>query len=176
MAKDLEALRVLIVEDKQHMRQLLRALLSAAGVRDIFEVPDGEAGLLFLRDRLCDLVLLDLGMAPMDGLEFTRRVRGDKKRNWSVPIIVISGYTERARVEAARDAGATEFLAKPITAQNLFARIEQVLHCPRRFVRTKAYTGPDRRRNRLSAYGGPLRRHDDFNDLALVSAKSVPES
>jgi two-component system, chemotaxis family, chemotaxis protein CheY len=176
MAKDLETLRVLIVEDKQHMRQLLRALLSSAGVRDIYEVPDGEAGLAFLKDRRCDLILLDLGMAPMDGLEFTRRVRTDRKFNWAVPIIVISGYTERERVEAARDAGATEFLAKPITAQNLFARIGQILESPRRFVRTKGYNGPDRRRKSRTVYGGPLRRRDDFDDLEMVSSKAKTDT
>ena len=62
-------------------------------------------------------------MKPMDGLEFTRRVRNDEHSpNPFVPIIMITGHTEKYRVEAARDAGVTEFLAKPITAQNLFIR------------------------------------------------------
>ena len=52
-----------------------------------------------------------------------------------VPIIMITGHTEKHRVEAARDAGVTEFLAKPITAANLFARIAEIVERPRAFVR-----------------------------------------
>src|SRR6185437_2756567 len=163
-----EHLKVLIVEDNQHMRALLRSLLNAIGIRDVAEASNGASALDALRERKCDLILSDLAMQPMDGLEFTRKVRsGNQSPNPFVPIIMITGHTEKHRVEAARDAGITEFLAKPITAQMLFSRIAEIIERPRAFVRCESYFGPDRRRKTIESYAGPWRRHDDFQDVQL---------
>ena len=163
-----EALRVLIVEDNQYMRLLLRSLLNSAGIHDIHEAGNGEIALELLREKKCDLVLSDLAMKPMSGLEFTREVRlSEHSINPFLPIIMISGHTEKHRVEAARDAGVTEFLAKPITPQSLFSRIAEIVERPRPFVRCDSYFGPDRRRKTLETYAGPWRRHDDFQDLQI---------
>jgi two-component system chemotaxis response regulator CheY len=158
-----ESLRVLIVEDNQHMRSLLRMLLNAVGIREIYEAGNGASGLEVLRERKCDLILADLAMTPMDGLELTRAIRtAERGINPFMPVIMISGHTEKYRVEAARDAGVTEFLAKPITAQSLYARIAEIVERPRAFVRGDSYTGPDRRRKSADNYAGPWRRHDDY--------------
>jgi CheY-like chemotaxis protein len=158
-----ENLKALIVEDNAHMRSLLRALLNALGVKDVSEASNGRMAIELLRERKSDLVLTDLAMKPMDGLEFTRYVRNsDHSPNPFVPIIMISGHTEKYRVEAARDAGVTEFLAKPITAHNLFARIAEIVERPRAFVRCDGYFGPDRRRHQNDDYAGPWRRKDDY--------------
>lgn len=158
-----ETLKALIVEDNAHMRTLLRALLNSAGIKQIVEAANGQSALIQLREQKSDLVLTDLAMKPMDGLEFTRRVRNDEHSpNAFVPIIMITGHTEKYRVEAARDAGVTEFLAKPITAHNLFTRIAEIVERPRAFVRCDNYFGPDRRRHGLDDYAGPWRRQDDF--------------
>ncbi len=169
MAAGLESLKALVVEDNTHMRSLLRALLNALGIRDVCEAIHGQAGLDALRDRKIDLVLTDLAMSPMDGLELTRRLRNDDNSpNPFVPIIMITGHTERYRVEAARDAGVTEFLAKPVTAHNLFARITEILEKPRAFVRCDGYFGPDRRRHQeFEHYTGPWRRADDLQDAGV---------
>jgi two-component system, chemotaxis family, chemotaxis protein CheY len=161
-----EHLKVLIVEDNQHMRTLLRTLLNSLGVRDTLEAANGAAALELMRDRRCDLILADLAMKPMDGLEFSREVRTSKNSpNPFVPIIMVTGHTERHHVQAARDAGITEFMAKPVTAKNLFARIAEIIERPRPFVRCEGYFGPDRRRKNLENYAGPWRRHDDFQDV-----------
>jgi len=166
MAAGLESLKALVVEDNTHMRSLLRALLNALGIKDICEAIHGHAAMEALRERKIDLVLTDLAMNPMDGLELTRHVRNDENSpNPFVPIIMITGHTERYRVEAARDAGVTEFLAKPITAHNLFARITEILERPRAFVRCDGYFGPDRRRHDVDSYGGPWRRADDLQEV-----------
>jgi CheY-like chemotaxis protein len=163
-----ENLKALIVEDNQHMRVLLRSLLNSIGIRDVCEAGDGGGAIHLLHDRKCDLVLSDLAMAPMDGIEFTRRLRnGDESPNPFVPIIMISGHTEKARVETARDAGVTEFLAKPITPFNLYSRIAEIVERPRAFVRCESYFGPDRRRKALDTYTGPWRRHDDMKDFGV---------
>ena len=80
---------------------------------------------------------------------------------------MITGHTEKHRVEAARDAGVTEFLAKPITAANLFARIAEIVERPRAFVRSDSYFGPDRRRHQQDDYAGPWRRAEDFQDVSV---------
>jgi CheY-like chemotaxis protein len=163
-----ENLRVLIVEDNQHMRLLLHSLLNSVGIRDVVEANGGGSALKLMREKKCDLVLSDLAMKPMDGLEFSRIVRtSEKSPDPFVPIIMITGHTERHRVEAARDAGVTEFLAKPITAHSLFSRLAEVMERPRAFVRCEGYFGPDRRRKTPESYAGPWRRHDDFQDLQV---------
>ena len=166
MAAGLESLKALIVEDNTHMRSLLRALLNSIGVKDIAEASHGQTAIELLRERKSDLVLSDLAMKPMDGLEFTRYVRNhEQSPNPFVPIIMISGHTEKYRVEAARDAGVTEFLAKPITAHTLFSRIAEIVERPRAFVRCDSYFGPDRRRRAVEDYTGPHRRKEDMQEV-----------
>jgi len=168
-------LKALVVEDNTHMRALLRSLLHALGMKQVYECADGATAYNELRERKPDFVLTDLSMAPVDGIEFTRMVRtGQDSPNPYVPIIMITGHTERPRVMAARDAGVTEFLAKPITVQNLLLRIAEIVDRPRAFVRCENYFGPDRRRRRDENYTGPWRRQDDFkDDLAIADDLEV---
>jgi CheY-like chemotaxis protein len=161
-----ENLKALIVEDNGHMRSLLRALLNSIGITEIAEAAHGHTAIAILREKKPGLVLSDMAMKPMDGIEFTRHVRNDElSPNPFVPIIMISGHTEKQRVMAARDAGVTEFLAKPITAHQLFARITEVMERPRAFVRCGNYFGPDRRRRQIEDYVGPWRRREDLLDV-----------
>jgi CheY-like chemotaxis protein len=164
-----EGLKALIVEDNMHMRALLRALLNSIGITEITEAVNGQAAIELLHTHSPDLVLTDLAMAPVDGLEFTRHIRNhEHSPNPFVPIIMVSGYTERHRVEAARDAGVTEFLAKPVNAHNLFSRIAEIVERPRAFVRCDTYFGPDRRRHQLENYAGPRRRAEDFQQVDIA--------
>ena len=162
-------LKALVVEDNEHMRALLRSLLHALGMKQVYECTDGAMAYDELRERKPDFVLTDLSMKPVDGIEFTRMVRHEPDSpNPYLPIIMVTGHTERLRVEAARDAGVTEFLAKPITVQSLLSRIAEIVDRPRPFVRCESYFGPDRRRRRDESYAGPWRRQGDFrDDLAL---------
>ena len=164
-AESYEHLRALIVEDNAHMRTLLRSLLHALGIKNVREAQDGTSGYNEIRFCDPDLVLTDLSMSPMDGIAFTRQVRtAEDSPNPYVPIIMLTGHTERQRVEAARDAGVTEFLAKPLTIQNLMSRLAEIVERPRPFVRCDGYFGPDRRRRRKPNYSGPWRRMDDVRD------------
>jgi len=157
-----EYLRALIVEDNAHMRALLRSLLSALGIGEICEAADGEQAFACLNQIKPDLVLTDLSMEPVDGIAFTQRIRNaPESPNPYLPVIMITGHTERELVLAARDAGVTEFLAKPITMQNLFLRIAETVDRPRPFVRCAGYFGPDRRRHDDAFHPGPWRRQAD---------------
>jgi CheY-like chemotaxis protein len=170
----LDYLKVLLVEDNEHMRSLLRDLLGTLGIKDAFEAADGNEAFRLLRDKRPDLILTDLAMKPVDGIAFTRRVRtSPDSPNVYVPILMLTGHTERLRVESARDAGVTEFLAKPVTPQGLFLRLSEIIERPRAFVRSETYFGPDRRRRRDDPnYCGPFRRESDrVGDVVLVETE-----
>jgi two-component system, chemotaxis family, chemotaxis protein CheY len=77
----------------------------------------------------------------------------------------MTGHSEKKRVINARDAGITEFLAKPISAKGLYQRVLNVVANPRPFIRTKSYFGPDRRRNTTVSYAGPERRKGGKADI-----------
>jgi CheY-like chemotaxis protein len=145
------------------MRTLMRSLLNSLGVTQTAEAQDGGQGFAIMNEFKPDIVITDLTMQPVDGIELTRMIRTRKDSfNQFVPIIMVTGHTERSRVEAARDAGVTEFIAKPITVQNLTGRISQIVERPRPFIRSGAYVGPDRRRrNRTDEDDIPSRRFDD---------------
>ena len=158
MGKDgFEQLRVLVVDDNRHMRSLLRALLLSIGVRQVFDASDGEQGLAVLAAEDPQLVITDYSMKPMNGSEFTRAVRKREGLPGMVPIVMVSGHSERRYVEDARDAGVNEFLCKPVTIRDLETRLTNIFEHPRPFVRTRGYIGPDRRR-RHAGYTGPERR------------------
>jgi two-component system, chemotaxis family, chemotaxis protein CheY len=151
--------KALIVEDNHHMRVLLRSLLNTLGITHIYEASDGAEAFALLRDRQPDLVLTDLTMHPIDGISFVRELRqSPHSPNPYIPVVMVTGHTERRRVETARDAGVTEFLAKPISAKALYQRILNIVINPRPFIKSKSYFGPDRRRNTAASYAGAERR------------------
>ena len=169
----LNALQVLLVDDNQHMRAITSAILQSAGVRKIREVGDGGAGLDALKEQAFDVAIVDFNMFPLDGVEFTRLVRNSADSpNPYLPIIMMTGHSEKNRVMEARDAGVTEFVVKPITAKAIFDRLNAVIFKPRPFVKTDGYFGPDRRRTDARGFKGPYRRATDA-DRAQASGDSA---
>jgi two-component system KDP operon response regulator KdpE len=109
---------VLLVEDEPQMRRFLRAALTGHGYR-LVEAETGAKGLADAATRNPEVVLLDLGLPDIDGIEFTRRLR-----EWSrMPIIVISARGQEKDKVAALDAGADDYLTKPFGVEELLARI-----------------------------------------------------
>jgi two-component system chemotaxis response regulator CheY len=124
-------------------------------------------------------VLTDWAMPIFDGLELTQMIRQPgANANPYAPIIMLTGHSEKMRVVAARDAGVTEFLAKPISAKSLYQRILNVVANPRPFIKTRSYFGPDRRRIVNPNYVGPERRKggkaDVINQQPLLDKAKVP--
>jgi CheY-like chemotaxis protein len=159
---DLSRLRALVAEDNEHMRVLLRALLAAVEIRNIRDFRNGEEALAAMRTFEPDFVITDLSMAKMDGIAFTRAVRARPARKLNtVPILMITGHTQKNRIEAARDAGINELLVKPVAPAALYQRIDEIILRPRAFVRSPSYYGPDRRRQAKPDYRGPWRRESD---------------
>ena len=158
----LNDIHVLVVDDNKQMRFLLRSLLRAAGVGRISEAAHAARAFETMAQTPIDLLLVDWKMQPVYGLAFTRKVRlAANSPNPYVTILMLTAHTEASRVAAARDAGVTGFLKKPISAQLLFDRIGSALTNPRVFVRTQDFFGPDRRFGAMPGYAGPLRREAD---------------
>lgn len=156
MSFSFESLRFLLVDDNQHMRAIAAAILRSAGARFLREANDGAEAINALRTWPADIVIADFKMAPMDGVEFVRKVR--QGRDPYLPVIMMTGFSDRNRVFEARDAGVTEILVKPITARALLERVEWVVLNPRPFIRTETYFGPCRRRRDGGDYEGEDRR------------------
>ena len=157
-----DLLKILLVDDNHYMRVLLAEILRAIGVNYIYEANDGAEGLQMMRDHPIDVVMTDLSMQPLDGIDFVRLLRNSPDSpNQLAPVIMITGHSTFARVNEARDAGVSEFLTKPLTARGVIERLHQAVEFPRGFVRTDDYFGPDRRRRNDPAYRGPLRRSGD---------------
>ena len=165
----LAAIQVLLIDDNPHMRTIASAVLKSAGIRKVLEAADGGAGLQMLREHAIDLVIVDYKMFPLDGVEFTRLVRNSPdSANPYLPIIMMTGHSEKSRVQEARDAGVTEFVVKPITAKAMLDRIQAVILRPRPFVKCDGYFGPDRRRMQKPDYAGPFRRSTDKSDASAA--------
>jgi two-component system, chemotaxis family, chemotaxis protein CheY len=163
---DFNRLRFLVVDDNAHMRRILRTLLHSFGAREVYEAEDGAAGLEAFTHYTPDVVLTDWVMPIFDGLELTQMIRQPgANSNPYVPIIMLTGHSEKKRVMSARDAGVTEFLTKPISAKALYERILNVVANPRPFIRSKTYFGPDRRRGVNQNYSGPERRKGGKADV-----------
>lgn len=139
-------LNVLLVDDNAHMRAIVGTILKGIGILNVREAQDGAQALEALRNWPADLAIVDFRMEPMDGVDFTRLVRNAAdSRNPFLPIIMMTGFADRPRVEEARDAGVTELIVKPVTARAIIDRLNAVVYRPRPFVRTEDYFGPQRR-------------------------------
>lgn len=158
----LDLLKILLVDDNHHTRVMLTEILRAVGINQVFEAGDGAEGLQMMRRHPVDIVMTDLAMSPLDGIDFVRLLRNSPDSpNQMIPVIMITGHLTIRRIAEARDAGVNEFVAKPITARNVLDRLQLIIDHPRPFVRTDDYFGPDRRRRNDPDYAGPMRRKAD---------------
>lgn len=169
--KYLENVRFLVVDDNMFIRTTVRLVLKAMGSRDVEEAINGEEALDRIALAQPDIVIVDWEMDPVNGIQLVRKIRGAQDTPYAfLPIIMLTGHSEEARVATARDAGVNEFVVKPFSAQGLFTRIQTVIERPRPFVKVEGYFGPDRRRKR-KPYEGQERRHaDDRSDSAKSAA------
>jgi len=157
-----DLLKILLVDDNHYMRVLLAEILRAIGVQHIYEANDGAEALQMMRDRSVDVVMTDLSMQPLDGIDFVRLLRNSPDSpNQMAPVIMVTGHSTFARVNEARDAGVSEFMVKPLTARSVIERLHQAVEHPRPFFRSEDYFGPDRRRRNDPNYAGPRRRSTD---------------
>jgi two-component system, OmpR family, KDP operon response regulator KdpE len=120
--EDLPGPAIVLIEDEAPIRRFLRVALTGQGYR-LFEAATGEAGLVEAATRQPDLIILDLGLPDLDGLEVIRRLR-----EWaSVPIIILSARGQERDKIAALDAGADDYVSKPFGIGELLARMRVAL-------------------------------------------------
>ncbi|HWU56900.1 MAG TPA: response regulator transcription factor [Rhizomicrobium sp.] len=116
-------LRILIVDDEPPIRRFLHTTLAAQDYR-VEEAGDGETALDFLKRNPVDLVILDLGLPGIDGLDVIRQLR---QAGSATPIVILSSRDDEAGKVAALDLGADDYVAKPFGVEELSARIRAAL-------------------------------------------------
>ncbi len=138
---------VLVVDDNPQFHRVFKAILRGVGIDEIRVALDAKAALREICDAQPDIIFVDWSMEPVNGLDLVRLIRNaDEGLDPLIPIVMITGHAEAHRVKAARDAGVTEFLVKPVSMQSVAARIDEILYRPRAFIQSFTYVGPDRRR------------------------------
>ena len=143
-----ETLRFLVVDDNPTVRLIIKEILRGFGVQQFEAASDGKEALELLKTQAFDVVLTDMVMPGVSGVDLAKAVRGGATRaKADIPIVLLSGNMDRNALVTARDAGVTEFVAKPVVVANLHARLEACIRRPRPFVGEPNYKGPCRRRN-----------------------------
>ena len=171
--------RILIVEDDALLVKFLRATLAASGFT-VDVAADGPAAVSYLSSHAVDLILLDLGLPEIDGMDVLRQVRA-----WSnVPVLVLSARDQQDEKVQALDLGADDYLTKPFGVPELLARVRAVLRrldraatddAPRVIVDDLTIDLPNRR---VEKYGEPvhltLTEWRVLHELVVARPKTVP--
>jgi len=161
---DLHNLVILIAEKHPAMRTILREVLHKFGVRNVYEESTPKAAFETFCGVNPDIVTIDWG-PEFDGVNLLDKIRQDQESpNQEVPVIMVTSYTEKSKIYEARDAGMTEFLAQPVSAKTIYEHICKIIENPRDFIRSKAYTGPDRRWHKEEHEGKDRRNGDVTSD------------
>jgi two-component system, chemotaxis family, chemotaxis protein CheY len=158
--------KVLIVDDEHYTRKVVRTLLQTLGVKSVYEVGDGHAGLDAIYTYTPDVVLVDYEMPGLDGPGFVRAVRSPGTFPYAdIPLIMLTAHSERSKVIEAARLGVNEYLLKPVSSQALQARLLSVLLHPRPMIRKGGYYGPEpRKTSTLKADND-----EDYSTLVLVN-------
>lgn len=174
MPYNLSNAKILIIDDMQPMLMLCSSILEIFGFKKVYTAQSADEGLDMVMRIDPDLIIVDWMMEPKNGMEFVQEIRRNKASpNQFVPIIMMTGFSSKPRVEQARDSGITEFLVKPFNSRDLYNRIVQIIEKPRQFVDTGEFFGPDRRRRMAPDYQGPKKRENDNNSSVEDSGDSI---
>jgi two-component system, cell cycle response regulator DivK len=103
--------RILVVEDQEDLRGVLRDLLTGSGY-EMIDAPDGEAGVATAKAEKPDLILMDIQMPVLDGYEATRQIKADPALA-ATPVIAVSSFAMKGDEEKARSAGCDHYVTKP---------------------------------------------------------------
>jgi two-component system cell cycle response regulator DivK len=116
---------ILHIEDNEFNLKIIRQLLSRSSYR-LIEANDGEQGLAMARSELPDLILMDIQLPKLSGLDATRQLRADP-RTAAIPIIVITSFALSGDSEKAKEAGASAYVAKPYSPRHMIELIRKFL-------------------------------------------------
>jgi len=164
---------ILVVDDEQRNRRLLRQLLEAEGHR-VSEAEDGAAALECVDRSPPDVILLDLSMPKVDGFEVCRRVK-QTPATAHIPILLISALTEREDRLRGIEAGADDFIAKPIDQQEVLLRVRNAVHRQHLYVELQSKYKELRDMAELRDSLTSLINADTEALSSLMSQRSQPE-
>jgi CheY-like chemotaxis protein len=148
---------LLVVDDNAFMRSLICTTVRALGMSNVVAMSSAAEAIEALKESrrnptgasfgTIDIILSDFVMEEVDGVLFLRWIRSGKEApDRFVPFLMVSGAADQKVVENSRDAGVSEFLAKPFSGKSLGDRLLEIIRNPRQFVLAPGYFGPDRRR------------------------------
>ncbi|MBI1779618.1 MAG: response regulator [Proteobacteria bacterium] len=122
------SIRVLLIDDNDFMRETVASMLRDIGFRDISQARDGDDALRQLKQANPGLIICDIAMQPMDGLQFVEALR---KHSWpraaEIPVILLTVHTEAPIVKQAVKLGVEAYVVKPVQRKELEARVVTVL-------------------------------------------------
>jgi CheY-like chemotaxis protein len=125
---NLEGCRVLVVDDEPFMRMTIRAVLRAVDRFDVREADDGDNALVLTEEFKPDVVLCDISMPRMGGLEFVARLRQHPEpRVRDTPVVILTGYAEEATVYDAVKLRISGFLVKPVSPKSMGGYLHKIL-------------------------------------------------
>jgi two-component system, chemotaxis family, chemotaxis protein CheY len=151
---------VMCIHDAAGMKAIVSAILRGSGIRSIRNAETPNEMMEAMVAKPPDLIICDHNETLRGNVDLVKRIRSCEPEGIQyLPVIYIARHTEEINIQAARDVGATEILARPISARGLLMRIDNIIRNPRDFVRCKTYFGPDRRRRR-EPFSGEERRID----------------
>jgi CheY-like chemotaxis protein len=160
MSKRDPALSVLIADPSSHMAALVAVMLRSIGIRLVDATIDLPHTATELNHHAYGLILIDEQLGGREGFEMIRALRQlGTHPNRETPIFMMAAAPDAKMIAAARDAGVTEFLRKPFSAEHIKLRLDGLKKAPRTFVEGQSYTGPDRRRRTVA--GAAARRAAD---------------
>jgi len=118
--------KILVIEDEEPIRELLKLTLESAGYSSIYMAANGEDGLRLAQTRLPDLILLDLMLPGMDGLSVCRQLKSQEETR-AIPVIMLTARSEESDIVIGLELGAVDYITKPFSRKILIARIRAQL-------------------------------------------------
>ena len=168
-----EQLKVLYVDPNERAHAVVRTILNAMGIKKYNSLLETAGLFNELSRRPPDILITEYKLDDIDGLELIRRIRQDDKApDHYLPIILLTGHTERRIVAGARDAGVHHVLAKPISIQQFYAAVSWLVSNPVPFIQSGEYYGPDRRRKERP-FDGDDRRTAASEDGTAVAPEEA---
>lgn len=147
MASKSAQLTALVADPSSHMAALVAVMLRSIGIRSVEATVDLPRTAAELARQAYGLILIDEQLGGRAGFEMIRKLRQiGTHPNRETPIIMMAAAPDAKMIAAARDAGVSEFLRKPFSAEHIKLRLDSLSKAPRPFVEAETYAGPDRRR------------------------------
>ena len=160
MPKRYAHLTALVADPSSHMASLVAVMLRTLKIRTVDATVDLPHTAAQLSHHQYGLILIDEQLGGREGFEMIRALRQlGTHPNRETPIFMMAAAPDAKMIAAARDAGVTEFLRKPFSAEHIKLRLDGLKKAPRTFVEGQSYTGPDRRRRTVA--GAAARRAAD---------------